>query len=63
MFQTAFQQNAFQNDAFQIVIKPLGGEDATPILPYSVQPSPFPQRVWAIVNPPVSPQNTPLPWV
>jgi len=28
MFQTAFQQNAFQNDAFQIVIKPLGGDDA-----------------------------------
>ena len=26
----------------------LEGEDATPILPYSVQPSPFPQRVWAI---------------
>jgi hypothetical protein len=33
MFQTAFQQNAFQNDAFQIVITPaghqgLGGDDA-----------------------------------
>jgi hypothetical protein len=26
----------------------IDGEDATPILPYSVQPSPFPQRVWAI---------------
>ena len=26
----------------------LEGEDPTPILPYSVQPSPFPQRVWAI---------------
>ena len=33
MFQTAFQQNAFQNDAFQIVITPVGpshtgGDDA-----------------------------------
>ena len=31
MFQTAFQVNAFQNDAFQIVITPirgLGGDDA-----------------------------------
>ena len=32
MFQTAFQPNAFQNDAFQIVITPLnpkqGGDDA-----------------------------------
>ena len=31
MFQTAFQQNAFQNDAFQIVITPTrgtGGDDA-----------------------------------
>ena len=28
MFQTAFQANAFQNNAFQIVIKPLGGDDA-----------------------------------
>ena len=27
MFQTAFQANAFQNNAFQIVIKPLGGDD------------------------------------
>jgi hypothetical protein len=27
MFQTAFQKNAFQNDAFQIVIKPFGGDD------------------------------------
>jgi hypothetical protein len=27
MFQTAFQPNAFQNNAFQIVIKPLGGDD------------------------------------
>ena len=27
MFQTAFQVNAFQNNAFQIVIKPLGGDD------------------------------------
>jgi hypothetical protein len=26
----------------------LEGEDATPILPYSVQPSPYPQRVWSI---------------
>jgi hypothetical protein len=26
----------------------LEGEDTTPILPYSVQPIPFPQRVWAI---------------
>lgn len=24
------------------------GEDATPLEPYSVDPSPFPQRVWAI---------------
>lgn len=34
MFQTAFQQNAFQNDAFQIVITPVeptkkGGDDAS----------------------------------
>ena len=28
MFQTAFQKNAFQNDAFQIIIKPFGGDDA-----------------------------------
>ena len=33
MFQTAFQPNAFQNDAFQIVINPVGptktgGDDA-----------------------------------
>jgi hypothetical protein len=33
MFQTAFQPNAFQNDAFQIVITPVtptkfGGDDA-----------------------------------
>ena len=27
MFQTAFQANAFQNNAFQIVIKPFGGDD------------------------------------
>jgi hypothetical protein len=27
LFQTAFQANAFQNNAFQIVIKPLGGDD------------------------------------
>jgi hypothetical protein len=27
LFQTAFQVNAFQNNAFQIVIKPLGGDD------------------------------------
>jgi hypothetical protein len=27
MFQTAFQKIAFQNNAFQIVIKPLGGDD------------------------------------
>ena len=27
MFQTAFQPNAFQNNAFQIVIKPFGGDD------------------------------------
>jgi hypothetical protein len=27
MFQTAFQPTAFQNNAFQIVIKPLGGDD------------------------------------
>ena len=26
----------------------LDGEDTTPLQPYSVQPSPFPQRVWAI---------------
>ena len=26
----------------------LENEDATPLLPYSVQPTPFPQRVWAI---------------
>ena len=26
----------------------LDGEDATPLQPYSVQPSPFPQRVWSI---------------
>ena len=26
----------------------LDSEDATPLLPYAVQPSPFPQRVWAI---------------
>jgi len=26
----------------------LDGEDAEPLQPYSVQPSPFPQRVWAI---------------
>lgn len=26
----------------------IDGEDAEPLLPYSVQPSPFPQRVWAI---------------
>ena len=25
----------------------LDNEDSTPLLPYSVQPSPFPQRVWA----------------
>jgi hypothetical protein len=33
MFQTAFQANAFQNNAFQIVITPTnvknGGDDAT----------------------------------
>jgi len=33
MFQTAFQPNAFQNDAFQIVInpniRPVGGDDAS----------------------------------
>ena len=28
MFQTAFQVNAFQNNAFQIVTKPAGGDDA-----------------------------------
>lgn len=28
MFQTAFQPTAFQNNAFQIIIKPLGGDDA-----------------------------------
>jgi hypothetical protein len=31
MFQTAFQQNAFQNDAFQIIVTPIsnnGGDDA-----------------------------------
>jgi hypothetical protein len=26
----------------------IDGEDATPIKPYAVMPSPFPQRVWAI---------------
>ena len=26
----------------------LDGENAEPLQPYSVQPSPFPQRVWAI---------------
>ena len=33
---------------FGVNVLVLEGEDATPILPYSVQPSPFPQRVWAI---------------
>ena len=27
MFQTAFQANAFQNNAFQIYVKPAGGDD------------------------------------
>ena len=26
----------------------LDDEDSTPLLPYSVEPSPYPQRVWAI---------------
>jgi len=26
----------------------LDGEDASPLLSYAVQPSPYPQRVWAI---------------
>ena len=26
----------------------LDNEDSTPLLPYSVQPSPFPQRIWGI---------------
>jgi hypothetical protein len=33
---------------FGVNVLVIDGEDATPILPYSVQPSPFPQRVWAI---------------
>ena len=33
---------------FGVNVLVLDGEDATPILPYSVQPSPYPQRVWAI---------------
>jgi len=27
MFQTAFQANAFQNNAFQVYVKPAGGDD------------------------------------
>ena len=26
----------------------LDGEDSSPLVPYSVQPSPFPQRIWGI---------------
>lgn len=26
----------------------VGSEDPTPLLPYSVQPTPYPQRIWAI---------------
>ena len=26
----------------------LDGEDSAPLVPYSVQPQPYPQRVWAI---------------
>ena len=33
---------------FGVNVLVLDNEDSTPLQPYSVQPSPYPQRVWAI---------------
>jgi len=33
---------------FGVNVLVIGDEDSTPLQPYAVQPSPYPQRVWAI---------------